>query len=95
MILIGLLVVFSILAWYSLIRPLSYFSRIGVKQTTPWPIVGDHWRIIVRQMTTSELLCWIYNLHKKTRYLNLISSMYSSMILNNGNCIKQTEKVNP
>lgn len=77
MILFGILVVLTILAWYHISRQLNHFNRMGVKQTNPWPIIGDQWRILFRRMTANELALWLYNLYPKTRQVLFMALIQS------------------
>lgn len=84
MILIGILVALTILLWYSIIRPLNYFNRVGVKQTNPWPIIGDQWRLIFGRMTSNDVALWMYNLYPKTRYVVVCSPIRNFLNYNIG-----------
>lgn len=59
--------VLAFLFWYSFIWPLNHFTRMGVKQTKPWPLLGDQWSFVFKLKSVTEFVSSIYNMHPDTR----------------------------
>ncbi|KAH0999927.1 hypothetical protein HUJ04_008163 [Dendroctonus ponderosae] len=62
-----LLITLTVLIWFRFLKPMDHFTRIGVKQTKPWPIIGDLWRTIFRQMSVLESIQFYYNMFPGSR----------------------------
>ncbi|ERL91728.1 cytochrome P450 9e2 [Dendroctonus ponderosae] len=75
--------------WYSFIWPLNHFTRLGVKQTKPWPLFGDSWPSIFKVKSVSEHISWIYNMHPDTRYTGFFQFATPSIMLRDPQLIKQ------
>lgn len=70
MILPFLLVVLGYVAWYYFVRPLNSFTRNGVKQTKPWPLLGDQWPLMFKRISLGDWILEKYNMFPKSRYQN-------------------------
>ncbi|XP_066257529.1 cytochrome P450 9e2-like [Euwallacea similis] len=90
MIWILLAVVLAVWIWLKYIRPLSHFTRLGVKQSNhPWPFFGDQWRMIFRYMSVGEVALMIYNLCQKCRYVGFYQFTVPTLIVKDPELIKQ------
>nr|AGF69216.1 cytochrome P450 CYP9Z18 [Dendroctonus valens] len=79
----------AFLLWYSFIWPLNRFTRMGVKQTKPWPVFGDQWTSLFKVKSVSEHVSWIYDMHPDTRYTGLYQFATPSLMLRDPELIKQ------
>ncbi|KAL1509591.1 hypothetical protein ABEB36_004302 [Hypothenemus hampei] len=79
----------AFLFWYKFIRTLDHFTKRGVKQTTPWPLLGDDWPILLGQKVSFEVLKEIYNLYPNARYVGFYPLSQTCLILRDPELIKQ------
>ncbi|CAG9762961.1 unnamed protein product [Ceutorhynchus assimilis] len=84
-----LLSITAILLWYNFVRPMNHFTRMGVKQSKPWPFFGDNWQVVFKYMSFNELIEWAYNLYPNTRYSGFYQFALPSLILRDPDLIKQ------
>ncbi|XP_066257290.1 cytochrome P450 9e2-like [Euwallacea similis] len=79
----------ALMLWAKFIRPLDHFARLGVKQTTPLPFLGDQWFLTLRIMSFSDLTLRIYNMYKKSRYVGFHQLTRPALVLKDPELIKQ------
>lgn len=75
--------------WYYLIRPLSHWSRLGVKQSKPWVFFGDAWMTSFKQYSFNDFIDIIYNMHPGTRYSGIYNFNSPVLVLRDPEVIKQ------
>ncbi|KAL1490243.1 hypothetical protein ABEB36_012971 [Hypothenemus hampei] len=85
-IIIGL---FSFILWYKFVKPLNYFNKIGVKQTKPWPILGDQWRTVFKIMSFADFVTWIYNHYSRCRYIGFYQFTVPTLLVRDPELIKE------
>nr|QTM97431.1 Cytochrome P450 [Sitophilus oryzae] len=86
------LVVAAILAgllWRIFIKPLKYWSEIGVKQTRPWIFFGDSWTTVFRRISFADFVHTIYNLHPNERYTGFYQFLTPILMVRDPELIKQ------
>lgn len=83
------MVLFIILGWYTLIRPLDYYKRIGVKQTNPWPLLGDQWPVVLQKLNPYDLCLKVYYLYSKCRYVGFYQFSKPVLMLRDPELIKE------
>nr|WDY85986.1 cytochrome P450 9Z214 [Pagiophloeus tsushimanus] len=79
----------AFLFWYSLLRPMNHFTKMGVKQSKPWPIVGDQWPFLLKRMSFAEVIEWIYNMYPKSRYVGFYRFQVPTLLLRDPELIKE------
>ncbi|XP_060523176.1 uncharacterized protein LOC132700075 [Cylas formicarius] len=84
-----LLALFAILIWYFLVRPHHYWTRIGVKQTKPWPILGDTWVTIIKRMGIAPASREIYNMVNDVRYFGMYQFYMPALAIKDPDLIKE------
>lgn len=75
--------------WYFFVRPLSYWSRLGVKQSKPWPFLGDSWMMTFSQYSINDFINKIYNMHPEARYSGQYNFNSPILVLRDPELIKQ------
>uniref|UniRef100_A0AAR5PXI1 Cytochrome P450 n=1 Tax=Dendroctonus ponderosae TaxID=77166 RepID=A0AAR5PXI1_DENPD len=68
---------------------MDHFTRIGVKQTKPWPIIGDLWRTIFRQMSVLESIQFFYNMFPGSRYSGMYQFSIPTLVIKDPELLKQ------
>nr|WDY85985.1 cytochrome P450 9Z213 [Pagiophloeus tsushimanus] len=81
--------VVALLLWYSFVKPMNYFTEMGVKQTKPWPFFGDQWKIVFRQTSFGELIEWIYNMYPNSRYSGFYQFTTPTLLIRDPELIKE------
>ncbi|KAL1488807.1 hypothetical protein ABEB36_014603 [Hypothenemus hampei] len=71
MIFIFVTIAFFITLWWYLSWSLNHWTRMGVKQTRPWLIVGDSFPTLFGQISVPEFIQSIYNLYPNEKYVGL------------------------
>ncbi|KAH0999934.1 hypothetical protein HUJ04_008169 [Dendroctonus ponderosae] len=59
----------AVLIWFRFLKPMNHFTKMGVKQTKPWPILGDIWRNLFQQMNSLESVEFYYKMFPGARML--------------------------
>ncbi|XP_076275240.1 cytochrome P450 9e2-like [Rhynchophorus ferrugineus] len=81
--------ILAILIWYTLDKPLRYWSDRGVKQSKPWLIFGDSWVNVFRTKSFCEYIEWVYNMQPNSRYSGIYQFFTPTLILRDPDLIKQ------
>ncbi|KAF7286477.1 cytochrome P450 9e2-like [Rhynchophorus ferrugineus] len=89
MIWLVLAVVVAILIWYTLDKPLKYWSNRGVKQSKPWFILGDSWVNLLRTKSFCGYIEWMYNMHPNSRYSGIYQFHTPTLVIRDPELIKQ------
>ncbi|ENN74073.1 hypothetical protein YQE_09335, partial [Dendroctonus ponderosae] len=84
-----LLITLAVLIWFRFLKPMNHFTKMGVKQTKPWPIFGDQWRTVFRQMSFLDSIEYYYNMFPGTRYSGFYQFSIPTLITKDPELIKQ------
>ncbi|XP_050298451.1 uncharacterized protein LOC126737565 [Anthonomus grandis grandis] len=78
-----------ILFWYCFVRPMSHFTRLGVKQSNPVPFFGDQWKFFLKKTSFCEFSEWVYNMFPNERYSGFYQFTVPTLVLRDPDLIKQ------
>nr|WDY85987.1 cytochrome P450 9AZ2 [Pagiophloeus tsushimanus] len=89
MILIVAVLVAAVAVWYYLVKPLSYWSDLGVKQIRPWLIFKSALNNFYRTMGDGEFVEYFYNLYPNERFIGMYNVTNPTLFIKDPELIKQ------
>nr|UUB32703.1 cytochrome P450 CYP9Z52 [Dendroctonus valens] len=84
-----LLITLAVLIWFRFLKPMNHFIKMGVKQSKPWPLVGDQWRTVFRQISFLESVEYYYNMFPGTRYSGFYQFSIPTLVIKDPDLLKQ------
>ncbi|KAH0999931.1 hypothetical protein HUJ04_008167 [Dendroctonus ponderosae] len=79
----------AVLIWFRFLKPMNHFTKMGVKQTKPWPILGDIWRNLFQQMHSLESVEFYYKMFPGARYSGFYQFNIPALIIKDSELLKQ------
>ncbi|CAG9854551.1 unnamed protein product [Phyllotreta striolata] len=86
-ILFGIILVFII--YYYTVKPMKYWKKKGVKQTTPYWLFGNSFSFICRLKSLTDFLQECYREHKNERYFGIYLFTAPILVIRDPDLIKQ------
>ncbi|ERL91022.1 cytochrome P450 9e2 [Dendroctonus ponderosae] len=75
--------------YYLLLQPYNYWKDRSVKQTNPWPLFGDSWRMIFQVMDVGEIVSYYYNSMPNVRYYGIYQFFRPKLVIRDPELIRR------